>query len=70
MPLYRSVFNGSRVVHRQVKKKKVEDVRVKTDQTKQTGGAVSVLKAVPGPPKEQDKKALRLRMAQELMKNL
>jgi hypothetical protein len=37
---------------------------------RQTGGAITQLKSMPGPPKEQDKKAIRLKMAQELMKNL
>jgi hypothetical protein len=69
MPLYRTVFNGSRTVQRQVKKKK-EQPTPNMEPERQTGGAITQLKSMPGPPKEQDKKAIRLKMAQELMKNL
>ena len=65
MSYYRSYFNGSKVVQGQVKRK--ADAR---PQAVQTGAAVVELKKVPSPPKEEDKKAVRLKMAQEVMRNL
>jgi len=70
MTFYQSIFNGSKVVQRQVKRKG-KTVSPGTDSAeKQTGGAIVELKKLPGPAKEQDKKAIRLKMAQELMKTL
>ena len=71
MPLYQQFYNGCRVVSRPVERKKGDDVRTK----KMEGGNVDKqpkveLKSVPAPPKEQDKKALRMKMAAELMKSL
>ena len=65
MSYYRSYFNGSKVVQGQVKRR--ADVQ---PPVAQTGGAVVELKKVPGPAKELDKKAVRLKMAQEVMRNL
>jgi len=64
MPHFRAVFNGSRIVNREVKKKGAF-----VTEAKQTGGAVIQAKAL-ALPKVEDKKALRRKMAQELMKTL
>lgn len=64
MPLYQSIYNGSKVVVRQVKRKQQSGGDVRSAQP------VVQLKSLPAPPKEEDKKTIRLKMSQELMRNL
>jgi hypothetical protein len=71
MPLYQSMFNGGRMVYRQVQKKKGDDVREqKGGSAAERTAAPAVQLSVPAIPKPQDKKALRMKMAALLMQNL
>ena len=68
--MYQSYFNGSKIVQRKVSKGKSVLPHNDSAAAFQMGGAAAVELKKPSIPKVEDKKADRLKMAQEVMRNL
>ena len=69
--MYQSYFNGSKIVQRKVSKgRTVAAPHEDSSAAFQVGGAAPVELKKPTVPKVEDKKAVRLKMAQEVMRNL